>query len=175
MEFETKYYTGENQTFSQYSPSSFHSPAPLHYSQTMVTPFTENIDCPQPAVQTKLKKCMALKGLLIDDWSVKFHKTQFISLLDSRKVAFRIAVQDLNKILLESIFTDTERKRIKKLRYQGRNNKAAHTLRLKNKSRDYELYFDLYRLQQDRIALSIEKESLAKEISFYKTALTSID
>ena len=171
-----KYYNGDNHTFSSYSPSTFNIlPAPLHYPHSMVSPFTENIDCPQPAVQTKMKKCMTLKGLLVDDWNVKFHKAQFISLLDSRKVAFNIAVQDLNKILLESIFTDTERKRIKKLRYQGRNNKAAHTLRIKNKGREHALFYDLYRLQQARNALSIEKDNLASEISFYKTALTDFN
>ena len=176
MEFETKYYGGDNYTFSSYSPSSFHiSPPPVHYPHSMITPCTDIMDCPQPAVQTKMKKCMALKGLLVDDWSVKFHKSQFISLLDSRKVAFGIAVQDLNRILLESIFTDTERKRIKKLRYQGRNNKAAHTLRIKNKSREYELNFDLYRLEEVRKDLCSEKEHLANEISFYKTALSSLD
>ena len=146
------------------------------YTQTGVFSFSvgnELSDYPRPAYETKLAKCIALKGLLVENWHLMLHKVPFISLLDSHKVAFSIAVQDLNRILQESVFSDTERKRIKKLRYQGRNNRAAQTLRIKNKHRDSTLSSDLYQLEKARKSLQIEKEHLSREILFYRNALSN--
>ena len=127
----------------------------------------------QPILQNKLKKCLTLKDLLVDNWQVKIYKSQFISLLDSHKVAFKIGVQDLNKILQCSVFSESERKRIKKLRYQGRNNEAAKTLRIKNKKRETELHVSLSELEQTRVDLRKEKERLKQEINYYQSALTN--
>ena len=146
------------------------------YTQTGIYSFSIDnklSDYPRAAYETKLSKCFALKDLLVDNWHFRLHKASFISLLDSHKVAFSIAVQDLNRILEEGIFTDTERKRIKKLRYQGRNNRAAQTLRIKNKHRENALSFDLYQLEQTRRSLQIEKENLSREILFYRKAFTT--
>ena len=130
-------------------------------------------DYPRAAYETKLAKCNALKDLLVENWHLRLHKVPFISLLDSHKVAFSIAVQDLNRILQESMFTDTERKRVKKLRYQGRNNRAAQTLRIKNKHRDDALSYDLFQLEQIKESLQNEKERLSREILFYQKASTT--
>ena len=95
----------------------------------------------------------------------------FISLVDKQKVAFNLGVRKLNEILESGFFTSEEERMIKKLRYQGRNNLAAKTMRDKYRIKDEEVEKEIEILKQERLSLQQEKENLTRIIRSYKIAM----
>lgn len=117
-------------------------------------------------------KCETAAPILKNDWSVLLPKCRdFISLVDKQKVAFNLGVRKLNEILESGFFTSEEERMIKKLRYQGRNNLAAKTMRDKYRIKDEEVEKEIEILKQERLSLQQEKENLTRIIRSYKIAM----
>ena len=117
-------------------------------------------------------KCETAVPILKNDWSVLLPKCRdFISLIDKQKVAFNLGVRQLNEILESGFFTSEEEKMIKKLRYQGRNNLAAKTMREKYRMKDEVVEKEIEELKHERLSLIQERENLIKIITSYKIAM----
>ena len=117
-------------------------------------------------------KCEIAVPILKNEWSVLLPKCRdFISLIDKQKVAFNLGVRKLNQILESGFFTSEEERMIKKLRYQGRNNLAAKTMREKYRMKDEVVEKEIEILQQERQSLIQEKEDLTRIITSYKIAM----
>ena len=117
-------------------------------------------------------KCEAATPILKNNWEVLLPKcTDFVTLVDKKKVSFDIGIRDLNNILISGFFTSEEERLIKKLRYQGRNNLAAKTMREKYRMKDEQSESEIEDLRQERDNLIHEKEQLISSIVSYRNAI----
>ena len=126
--------------------------------------------------QIKLEKCNYAEKILDSNWRSEFIETPFLDLLDVQKVAFDIPLQELNKILKTDSFTLEEKNYIKRLRHQGRNNKAAQRLRSKNRQQNEGMKKIIYDLEVEKNLLIQERENLIQQlISFERYFSNSED
>ena len=79
--------------------------------------------------------------------------------------------KELNTITSSGFFSEEEKRAIKKMRYQGRNNMAAKAMREKRKVVELKDQQDLHLLEQEKRNLIDEMEQLKEEIAFYKRHL----
>ncbi|KAI6660936.1 hypothetical protein LOD99_13660 [Oopsacas minuta] len=117
-------------------------------------------------------KCETAVLILKADWAILLPKCRdFLSLVDKQKVSFDISVRKLNEILESGFFTAEEERLIKKLRYQGRNNLAAKSMRERYRVKDEVIQNEIEVLRQEKQFLIQEKASLTHIIMSYKSAI----
>ena len=83
-------------------------------------------------------------------------------------MAYHVTSKELSNITSSGFFSDEEKKAIKKMRYQGRNNMAAKAMREKYKAIEVKDQREVQLMQQEKIKLLDEMEQLELEIAFYK-------
>ena len=116
----------------------------------------------------KGEKCSCAQKLLQSNWNLEFVETPFLDLLDIQKVAFDISLQELNQILKNGPFTLEEKNYIKRIRHQGRNNKAAQRLRSKNRQQNEVIKRNIDGLKCEKNFLIQEKEQLIEQLDNYE-------
>ncbi|KAI6647117.1 hypothetical protein LOD99_8854 [Oopsacas minuta] len=121
-----------------------------------------------PKDREKGEKCISAKKFLQPQWHIEIDETPFLDLLDSEKIAFDISLQELNQILKNGPFTLEEKNHIKRIRHQGRNNKAAQRLRSKNRQQNEVMKRSINVLKQEKDFLIQEKEYLMEQLDNYQ-------
>lgn len=116
----------------------------------------------------KAEKCNCAKKLLHSDWDSEFVETPFLDLLDIQRIAFDISLQELNQILKNGPFTLEEKNYIKRIRHQGRNNKAAQRLRSKNRQQNEIMKRNIDGLKHEKNLLVQEKEHLIEQVDIFQ-------
>ena len=112
----------------------------------------------------KIEKCNYSEKILDSNWRSEFVETPFLDLLDVQKVAFDISLQELNLMLKNGLFTLEEKNYIKRVRHQGKNNKAAQRLRNKNRQQNQAMKRIIYELEAEKNLLIQEKEHLIQQL-----------
>ena len=120
----------------------------------------------------KGEKCCCAQKLLQSNWHLQIQETNFLDLLDAQKIAFDISLQELNQILKNGPFTLEEKNFIKRIRHQGRNNKAAQRLRSKNRHQNVAMRQNIDGLQQEKDYLIQEKEKLIAQVIYYEELIS---
>ena len=120
----------------------------------------------------KGEKCCCAQKLLHSSWHLQIQETSFLGLLDAQKIAFDISLQELNQILKNGPFTLEEKNFIKRIRHQGRNNKAAQRLRSKNRLQNVFMKDNIDGLQQEKDFLIQEKEELIAQVVYYEELIS---
>ena len=116
----------------------------------------------------KGEKCNCANKLLHSNWESEFVEKPFLDLLDTQKVAFDISLQELNQILKNGPFTLEEKNYIKRIRHQGRNNKAAQRLRSKNRQQNQVMKLNIDGLKHEKDLLVQEKEHLIEQLDNFE-------
>ena len=120
----------------------------------------------------KGEKCCCAQKLLQSCWHLEIQETNFIDLLDTQKIAFEISLQELNQILKNGPFTLEEKNYIKRIRHQGRNNKAAQRLRSKNRHQNVVMKQNIDGLKQEKDFLIQEREQLMAQVLYYEELIS---
>ena len=120
----------------------------------------------------KEEKCSCAFKLLYSFWQQEIHRSPFLKLLDPQKIAFDISLQELNQILKNGPFTLEEKTFIKRIRHQGRNNKAAQRLRNKTRQQNSVMRQSIAGLRQEKIELMGQKEHLIAQVVYYQGLLS---
>ena len=127
-----------------------------------------------PTYQIMIDKCNYAERILDSNWRSVFVETPFLDLLDVRKVAFDVPLQELNKILKNGPFTLEEKNYIKRIRHQGKNNKAAQRLRSKNRQQNQAMKKTIYDLKVEKNFLIQEKEHLVRQLINFEQYFSQI-
>ena len=115
------------------------------------------------------RKCHVSKSILKENWNILLYKSSnFLKIVDKDKVAYHVTSKELSNIISSGFFSEEEKKAIKKMRYQGRNNMAAKAMREKYKAVEVKDQCELQLMKQEKIELLDEMEQLKLEIAFYK-------
>ena len=118
------------------------------------------------------RKCHVSRSILRENWNILLYKSSdFLTIVDKDKVAYHVTSKELNTITSSGFFSEEEKRAIKKMRYQGRNNMAAKAMREKYKAVELKDQQDLHLLEQEKRNLIDEMEQLKEEIAFYKRHL----
>ena len=169
---------------NQHLSSYIHSPSPPHSLKKPSRPlrprpnklYLESLGISTQEQQLEkeylFRKCHVSRSILRENWNILLYKSSdFLTIVDKDKVAYHVTSKELNTITSSGFFSEEEKRAIKKMRYQGRNNMAAKAMREKRKVVELKDQQDLHLLEQEKRNLIDEMEQLKEEIAFYKRHL----
>ena len=121
------------------------------------------------------RKLSFSQKILKDDFLKRIQWCDAIELVDKDKVSFQVNQSELSDILQNGGFSLAEQAYIRRLRHQGRNNKAAKKLRDKKKTEEVGEEQIIDSLTKLRDELAGEREELRQEIDWLKNRVDSQD